>query len=121
VLGQFRTDILGEKKKGGLLESTGLSEYDCIKAALSNRQKATHGKQQGDPEVAVRKILDIARLENLNEAERTSLPLQIPLGSDALAVMQTKCRGVMESLEVWKGFAAATDFAGDITIPSYLE
>ncbi|KAH7371115.1 hypothetical protein BKA66DRAFT_190330 [Pyrenochaeta sp. MPI-SDFR-AT-0127] len=119
VLGQFRTSILDDKKKGGILNPTSISDYDCIKAEMSDRHKETHGRQPGDPERAVQKILDIARLENLSEDEMTNLPLRIPLGADALQVMRLKCTQTLQHLEKWERFAASTDYSEECSVPSY--
>lgn len=120
VLGQFRTGILDEKKKGGILDPTSISDYDCIKLDMANRHKETHGKQPGDPELAVQRVMDIARLENLTEDERANLPLRIPLGTDALGVMRLKCTDTLMSLEKWERFAQSTDFSDGCAVPSYI-
>ena len=86
---------------------------------MSERHKETNGRQPGNPKLAVQRVLDIARLENLPEAERHNMPLRIPLGSDALAVMGTKCTSVLESLNNWENFAASTDYLDQPAVPSY--
>lgn len=121
VLGQFRTDILDESRKAGVLQSTNLSDYDSIKADTSKRHKDTHGKQPGNPELAVQRILDVVHLENLTQDEKSSLPLHIPLGTDALNVMRSTSRQTLESLQIWERFAASTDFAEQSTITSYFK
>lgn len=120
VLGQFRTNILDFSRKEGVLEPTSLSDYDCVKREMFDRHSETHGRQPGDPKLAVQRILDIARMENLTEEERTSLPLYIPLGTDALSVLQMKCTQTLESLKAWEKFAKSTDFAGESAVPSYI-
>lgn len=119
VLGQFRTRILDEKSKGGILGPTGISDYDTIKANMADRHKKTHGKQPGNPELAAKRVLDIARLENLTETEKNNLPLRIPLGIDALGIMRSKCTKTLEHLQVWETFARSTDFADAAALPSY--
>jgi hypothetical protein len=69
VLGQFRTQILDDSRKGGNLSPTGLPEYDVVKTEMSDRHKERHGKQPGDPKIAAERIVDIARLDNLSEDE----------------------------------------------------
>lgn len=101
------------------MDFTSISDYDCVKAELSDRHKETHGRQPGDPEIAVQKVLDICRLENLSEDEKANLPLRIPVGSDALGVMRLKCTETLKSLQKWEKFAASTDFSDSCAVPSY--
>jgi hypothetical protein len=119
VLGQFRTQILDDSRKGGNLSPTGLPEYDAIKTEMSARHKETHGKQPGGPTIAAERIVDIARLGNLNEDQKRSLSFRIPVGSDALKIMRLKCTGTLQSLNGWEGFARSTDFADIEAIPGY--
>lgn len=122
VLGQFRTNILASNRKAGSLDSTtGLSDYDIVKSEMSDRHKETHGKQPGNPLLAADRVVDIARKENLSDAERQGLTsLRVPLGTDALQVMQTKCEQTLEQLNVWGRFAGSTDYEGEVGVPSYL-
>ena len=119
VLGQFRTEILDDRRKAGVLDPTGLADYDSIKTEMSDRHRETHGKQPGDPELAAEKVLDIVRLENLSENEKENLPLRIPLGSDALGIMRLKCTQPLQSLEIWESFVPGTDYPDTDAVPSY--
>ncbi|KAF2014070.1 NAD(P)-binding protein [Aaosphaeria arxii CBS 175.79] len=119
VLGQFRTNILEESRKCGTVDLIGIQEYDAIKAEMVVRHKKTHGKQPGDPKAAAERVLDIARLENLSEKERIGLGLRVPLGSDAIDVIQLKCSKTLDSLEKWVDFAHSTDFPISEHLPSY--
>lgn len=122
VLGQFRTNILSSMRKAGTLEpTTAFADYDSIKTEMAVRHKETHGKQPGDPHLAAEKVVDIGRIENLSEAEQQGLAsLYIPLGTDAIQVMQTKCEQTLQYLKVWGNFAASTDHEGVEAVPSYL-
>jgi hypothetical protein len=119
VLGQFRTPILDDSRKGGNLSPTGLPEYDVVKTEMSDRHKKTHGKQPGDPKIAAERIVDIARLDNLSEDEKRTLPFRIPVGSDALEITRLKCTGTLQYLKGWESFARSTDFADIESIPGY--
>ncbi|KAH7083499.1 hypothetical protein BKA63DRAFT_503120 [Paraphoma chrysanthemicola] len=122
VLGLFRTDILSSKRKAGLLKpSTGLADYNAIKTHLADRHKVTHDNQPGDPGLAAERVVDIARMENLTDTEMQGLDsLRIPLGTDALRVMKTKCEQTMEHMSVWGSFAGSTDYEGVDDVLSYL-
>lgn len=109
-------------RKAGPLDSTsGLADYKPIKTEIAARHKETHGKQPGDPHLAAEKVVDIGRIEHLSEAERRGLAsLRIPLGTDAIQVIKTKCEQTLQHLKVWGRFAGSTDFESVEAVPSYL-
>ncbi|KAH6704242.1 hypothetical protein BKA61DRAFT_618199 [Leptodontidium sp. MPI-SDFR-AT-0119] len=118
VTGMFRTQILNSKNR---VASTnlGIADYAEIRKNQLERLAASDGKQPGDPAVAVEKILDIARVENLNGKESRDLPLRILLGSDAIKVLRAKCNETLELLDEWEEFASSTDFSEKTNVPSY--
>jgi hypothetical protein len=119
VIGQFRTSILNSKKKTSILDPSGIPAYDIVKQELAQRQAATDGVQPGNPELAVERILDIARGENLTEQQVQNLPLRIPLGSDAIDVVRRKCNETLKLLDDWEEFACSTDFPTSQSVPRY--
>ncbi|KAG4443184.1 hypothetical protein IFR05_001326 [Cadophora sp. M221] len=116
VTGMFRTQILNSKNR---VASTnlGIADYSEIRRNQLERLAASDGKQPGDLAAAVEKILDIARLENLNGKGSLDLPLRIPLGSDAVKVLRAKCNETLELLDVWEEFASSTDFSEKPNVP----
>ncbi|KFY81510.1 hypothetical protein V500_11337, partial [Pseudogymnoascus sp. VKM F-4518 (FW-2643)] len=105
VLGQFRTDILNAARKQNKKDNP-IADYDRVSAELRDRHQETTGKQPGDPKLAVERILDVVRREGQLKGF-TKLPLRIPLGSDAVQVMQAKCEETMGILkqpmpDIWK-------------------
>ncbi|PSN68624.1 NAD(P)-binding protein [Corynespora cassiicola Philippines] len=120
VLGQFRTDILKQDRKSGILHPTEICDYHGIKNEMDKRHTQTNGKQPGDPRIAAERIVDLARLEDFSEEKKSSLPLRIPLGSDALEIIRLKCHQTLESLGPWEHFAQSTDFTYSVNISSYL-
>ena len=67
-------------------------------------------------------MVDIARVENLSDSEIQGLnSLRIPLGTDALQVMKTKCEQTLEHMSVWEGFAGSTEYKGAEAVSSYLK
>ena len=119
VIGQFRTTILNSEKKTSKLAPSSIQDYDVVKQELAARQAATDGLQPGDPALAVERILDIARGENLSERQARHLPLRIPLGSDAIDVIRRKCHETLKLLDDWDEFASSTDFPTTGTVPRY--
>ena len=121
VLGQFRTNILDvNKKKSELDAEQGQECYAAIKTDMAIRHAATTGRQKGDPVAAARKIVDLAKnVGGVLTGSSASLPLRIPIGSDAVKVMRSKCETTLASLDEWETFASSTDFEDVADIPSY--
>ncbi|KAH6975141.1 hypothetical protein BKA56DRAFT_633874 [Ilyonectria sp. MPI-CAGE-AT-0026] len=120
VLGQFRTKILDAKNKKGKLDAdVGIQEYAEIKKRIDDIHAVTQAAQPGDPLLAVERIVDIARLENLAEQQANSLPLRIALGSDAVDTMKRKCLETLETLNNWDSFSCSTDFSDAKALPGY--
>ncbi|KAL4876849.1 hypothetical protein BJY04DRAFT_231304 [Aspergillus karnatakaensis] len=82
------------------------------------RQAETSGKQPGDPEKAVQRILDVVRREG-SVAPEEELPLRIVLGSDAVQVIRTKCLETLKLLEDYGQLACSTDFPGARSVQDY--
>lgn len=101
------------------LTSTGIPDYEPVKKDMANRHAATSGMQPGDPSAAALRIVDIAKKENLSERQLNHLGLRVPLGTDAVAVMRSKCTDTLEMLREWETFATSTDFGDFSAVPSY--
>lgn len=119
VLGLFRTGILSPQKKTGNLDPTGISDYSDLKSTLAARHHDSDGKQPGDPAIAAQRMVDVVRLENLPEQQTDKLPIQIPLGTDALSVIKAKCTGTLDTIRVWEQFAASTNYEDSAAIAKY--
>lgn len=122
VLGQFRTNILdAHKKKSELDPDRGQECYADIKAEMAQRHAVTTGAQPGDPVAGAEKIVDLAKKGgHVLGGSSASLPLRIPIGSDAVKIMRSKCEDTLASLSTWEGFAKSTDFKDTPDVPSYL-
>jgi hypothetical protein len=118
VLGQFRTDILTAEKRKKTDSSGGISDYDQVSEVMASRQQETDGRQPGDPELAVERILDMVKRQGTMEG-KTKLPLRMALGSDAVNVMRTKCLETLRILEEYESFSGSTDFPNNAEIPEY--
>ncbi|KPM43012.1 hypothetical protein AK830_g3538 [Neonectria ditissima] len=120
VLGQFRTKILDATNKKGKLEpESGIEEYAEIKKGMADIHAATQAAQPGDPLLAVERMIDIVKLENLTEEQANNLPLRIAVGSDAVDTMKRKSQETLETLQTWTEFSCSTDFPDKETLPSY--
>lgn len=96
--GGFRTDFAGSST---VLED-GRAEYDAVVGTTARRQRDYNGRQPGDPARAAQAILKIAAMENP--------PFRLPLGSDALQLIERADRARLAELERWRALSASTDF-----------
>ncbi|HMN47130.1 MAG TPA: oxidoreductase [Povalibacter sp.] len=96
--GGFRTDFAGSST---VLED-GRAEYDAVVGATARRQRDYNGRQPGDPARAAQAILKIAAMDNP--------PFRLPLGSDALQLIERADRARLAELERWRALSASTDF-----------
>lgn len=96
--GGFRTDFAGASTR----LNSGRPEYDAVVGATARAQRAYDGKQPGDPVRAAQAILKLASLEQP--------PFRLPLGSDALKIIEQADRAKLDELERWRALSASTDF-----------
>ena len=96
--GGFRTDFAGASTR--LTE--GRAEYDAVVGATARAQRVYNGRQPGDPARAAQAILKLASLEQP--------PFRLPLGSDALRIIEQADRARLDELERWRALSASTDF-----------
>jgi NAD(P)-dependent dehydrogenase (short-subunit alcohol dehydrogenase family) len=96
--GGFRTDFAGSSTS--LRE--GCPEYDAVVGATARAQRAYDGRQPGDPQRAGRAIVRLASLPQP--------PFRLPLGSDALKIIEQADRAKLAELEQWRELSASTDF-----------
>lgn len=120
VLGRFRTDILDQKyKRENLNSKDDFADYEQVKKQLVEMQAASHKVQPGDPLRAAERIVDVARLENLREEHARNLPLRIPLGAEATAIMRRKCQETLNVLDNWAEFSSSADYPEASETPAY--
>ena len=119
VLGQFRTEILSEKRRYPRSKNS-ISDYDSVSESLSQRHIETDGKQPGNPQLAIERIIDVVRREGRMKGAK-NLPLRIPLGSDAVQIMRAKCNETLNILTQYEEFARSTDYSDQSEVPSYYQ
>jgi len=96
--GGFRTDFAGSST---LLEE-GRPEYDQVVGATARMQRTYDGRQSGDPARAAQVILQIAAMDRP--------PFRLPLGSDALKIIEQADLEKLEELKRWCELSRSTDF-----------
>ena len=117
VLGQFRTNILaGSNRKTSRPHR--ISEYDTVVENLAKRHEEPNGVQPGDPQQAVERILDVVREEG-TMAGRNNVPMRMPLGSDAVAIIRGECLKTLSEVDEFQEFSCSTDFAEKNAVPVY--
>lgn len=84
-----------------------LPEYNGLDAGTKAFVDNTHGNEPGDPKKAVEIMLDVVRGEGVAKGKET--PFRLPLGSDGLQVMRTKCQETLRVCEEWEVVIKSTD------------
>lgn len=96
--GGFRTDFAGSSTT----LNEGRPEYDAVVGATARAQRLYNGQQPGDPRRAGQAIVKLASLDQP--------PFRLPLGSDALKIIEQADLAKLEELERWRELSASTDF-----------
>lgn len=96
--GGFRTDFAGASTS----LHRGRIEYDQVVGAAVRRQRAYDGRQPGDPARAAQVLLAVAAMEHP--------PFRLPLGSDAVAAIESADAARLEQLREWRDLSVSTDF-----------
>jgi NAD(P)-dependent dehydrogenase (short-subunit alcohol dehydrogenase family) len=98
--GSFRTEFLG----GGSLHRPALeiADYADTVGGLHRAAAEYDGRQPGDPARAAEVIRALAEAE--------APPFRVPLGSDAVALLEQKLEAVRVELEAARSTALSTDF-----------
>lgn len=105
-LGMFRTTIMGPERIK--LNATSITEYDDLREQLVQFIQASDGSQIGDPEKAVKVMIDLVKGEGVGEEK--SLPGTLPFGSDSLAAMRGKALANLAVCDEWEDLIRSTDF-----------
>jgi len=68
------------------------------------------GNQPGDPKLGIARMVDVIKGEGL--AKGKTVPWRMPIGTDAVEIIKTKCEETLKVIEEWKDFSKSTDFPG---------
>jgi len=85
-----------------------IEEYQEVEKGVKDYFAATDGSQPGDPKLAVEVMIDVVKSEG--SAEGKEMPHRLPLGADALAVVQNKCSETLEVCKKWESVIVSTGF-----------
>lgn len=100
--GYFRTDFLDASS---LVTSTRvLEDYAASAGRVRTAAAQISRNQPGDPQRLAQALLALV--------ESSTPPLRLPLGTDALQVIEDKHAFVRQETATWRSLSASTDFAG---------
>jgi len=96
--GEFRTNFRASYAR----TDTVIDGYDSTSGATIKHTLAGHGKQKGDPVKAALAMIKVVEAENP--------PMRLPLGSDAVRIVEMKLASVKADLDAWRTIAENTAF-----------
>ena len=97
--GYFRTEFLSQ---GSVARpARPISAYTAARASESQHTDVLHGNQPGDPDKAVRAMIDVY--------ESGQAPLHLFLGPDAVALAESKQREVQSAIAALRSVSISTD------------
>ncbi|KAL7944039.1 hypothetical protein V8C42DRAFT_358712 [Trichoderma barbatum] len=103
--GFFRTDLLSQANLKTVESS--IQEYKEASKAFNKLLADKNHAQSGDPKKGVAVVVDLVRQEGA--AKGKNIPVRMPLGPDAYALMKSKCDKTLQLLEDWKDVISSTD------------
>ncbi|KAH9204068.1 putative short-chain oxidoreductase [Leptodontidium sp. 2 PMI_412] len=103
--GYFRTKLLSDKNSS--LIPTKFPEYEPVTRAMYDTFRSYNGKQPGDPEKGVARILDVIRQEGL--ASGKGIPMRLILGPDAVSEVRKKCLDTLDLVKEWEELSTSTN------------
>ncbi|MDR3325981.1 MAG: SDR family NAD(P)-dependent oxidoreductase [Rhodospirillaceae bacterium] len=97
--GPFRTDFLGRSLRQSV---SIITDYDTTAGEWRRNQLKLHGLQEGDPDKAVRVIM--------NAINSPAPPFHLVLGTQAMGRASKKCLSLLLDIENWREVSATTNF-----------
>lgn len=115
--GFFHTQLTDLSK---LLENAStappLDDYAGHRAAMANVAGAMAGNERGDVKKGVELMVDVIRGEG--RASGKKIPPRLPIGDDAVRVVEGTCRNMLKIIDEWRGDVAGTtdrdEFKGEV-------
>jgi hypothetical protein len=104
-LGFFRTKIMNPANVK--FRSEPIEDYKPIRDAVGQFVESIDGHQPGDPEKAVKIIVDVVKGEG--KAEGKALPERLPLGPDCLATLRKKAVSNLTICNEWEEVIRSTN------------
>lgn len=103
--GYFRTNFLSPGHRTP--STTHISDYDTVMEPLRNVFDMYDQNQPGDPEKGAQVIVEI--LTKSGRVAGMTIPARVPLGSDAISIIDGKCQETLKILDEWKEISCSTD------------
>lgn len=96
--GEFRTNF----RASYFRTDTVIDDYVSTSGAVIKHTLAGHGKQKGDPAKAALAMIRVVESDNP--------PMRLPLGLDAVRIVETKLELIKADLDAWRKVAEETAF-----------
>ena len=87
--------------------ATARDEYKEFFAIVQEAIQLGNGRQPGDIQKAVQRMVDVVRLEGM--AVGRPLPKRLPVGSESLRVIKEKCFETLRICNEWEDLITSTD------------
>ncbi|KAI9050399.1 hypothetical protein LZ554_005564 [Drepanopeziza brunnea f. sp. 'monogermtubi'] len=108
-IGHFRTTLLDPgRTKADISKVIAVDDYKDMVRMMAEGNGEMNGKQPGNPELGIKRILDVLRGEGM--AAGKLLPSRVPVGSDAVDLIREKCEENLRLVGEWEALARSTDF-----------
>ncbi len=98
--GSFRTDWAGRSM---IRTGRSIADYDALFDPIRRAREEKSGRQAGDPRKAAAAVMALVEAENP--------PVHLLLGTDALALVRDKLRGLSAEIDAWESLTLSTGFA----------
>jgi hypothetical protein len=89
-----------------------IAQYSNLLSTLNAQVARMHGHQKGDPMKAARFIVPLTEAENI--------PLRIPLGADAVALLDKRIKRHKEELSAWRDKSINIGFEDGLDVNEYV-
>ncbi|EEQ90489.1 short-chain oxidoreductase [Blastomyces dermatitidis ER-3] len=86
-----------------------ISDYTTATTMMDEFLAATAGNEPGDPQKAVKVIIDV--VTNKGVGKDREFPARLPLGRDALEIIRKKCSDTLALLDRWEEVVVSTDIS----------
>jgi len=96
--GEFRTNF----RASYVRSDTVIDDYASTSGATIKHALEGHGKQKGDPAKAALAMIRLVESDNP--------PMRLPLGSDAVRILEMKVESLKSELDAWRAVAEDTSF-----------
>lgn len=103
--GGFQTKLLSSSRVQSA--STAHDEYKDFFAVVQEAIQRRNGKQPGDTQKGVQRMVDVIRSEGF--AAGRPLPNRLPLGSESLKIIKEKCFETLRICSEWEDLITSTD------------